>query len=127
MSKEEAQARTVIVHQPVCSGIQFQKIDEVVVSINNYGDAPILSLTARIWWENMPYGEGDWRQQKYPDTIRVIEAGGDTRLAWSVEIPWPEGVSLESIQRGINCEVTYTDTHGLMWTRGEQGDLRRVH
>jgi len=107
---EDAQARTVVLHDPGCDGMQWKLIQSYKVTVGNYGTHPITNVVAALTHRAS-------RTHKVgPTPLPVLTAGAHQTLTWRVgPVPWPSGWNAEDLPNAFDCRVEFTDVHGIRW------------
>jgi hypothetical protein len=115
-AEQDRQARTVVLHDPGCGGLQWVSIKQYNVTLGNYGRYPITNivgmLTYRTTGLQVVYGNGG------PVPLPVLEAGSRQTLHWDLSghtIVWPKNIQSHELPDLFAAEVRFTDVHGIRW------------
>lgn len=115
--EQDMQARTVVLHDPGCGGLQWVSIGEYNVTLGNYGRYPITHivglLTHRTTRLQVGYGNGG------PAPLPVLEAGKRHTLHWDLSghtVVWPKQAQSQELPDLFTAEVRFTDVHGIRWS-----------
>ncbi|MDG4795389.1 hypothetical protein [Micromonospora sp. WMMD1082] len=111
---QDAQARTIVLHNPGCGGNQRVSVRDYGVTLGNYGVHPITNirttLTHRETQQDLTAGG--------PQPLPVLKAGDMQHLSWKVDgynVVWPPDLDHHDLPNLFHCEVAFTDVNGVRW------------
>lgn len=117
---QDAQARTVVLHDAGCSGRQSVDVSEYLVTLGNYGEFPITNvvseLTLKETGQEVAYAVG-WNQGGQAP-LPVLKAGATQQLRWNTtgwDVKWPGEMRSHQLPDLFTLIVRFTDVHGIRW------------
>lgn len=119
-SAQDAQARTVVLHNAGASGREFLAVDEYLVKIGNYGEYPITNVISELAVKEtgqvIVHANGWARGGQAP--LAVLKPGASELLRWDTRdwnIKWPVALQSEQLPELFDLIVKFTDVHGIRW------------
>jgi hypothetical protein len=116
--QQDAQARTVVVHDAGCGGTQYMMIGDFSVTVGNYGAHPITNVVSRLTHKETGKTIGDGTSLGAPAPLTVLEAGKRHRSQWQLtgwNFAWPTDAQSHQLPDLFDLDVQFTDVNGIRW------------